>query len=63
MVVLFTCKNEEDQIKNAGARVFTTLFHRRARADNSGVGGGIWLKFELSKLSCLSLLPARMKKI
>ena len=25
MVVLFTCKNEEDSIKNEGARVFTTL--------------------------------------
>ena len=30
--------------------MFTTFIHqffRRARADNSGVGGGIWLKFEL----------------
>ena len=26
MVVLLTCKNEEDQIKNRGARVFTTLY-------------------------------------
>ena len=25
MVVLLTCKNEEDPIKNRGARVFTTL--------------------------------------
>ena len=25
MVVLLTCKNEEDLIKNEGARVFTTL--------------------------------------
>ena len=25
MVVLVTCKNEEDPIKNEGARVFTTL--------------------------------------
>ena len=24
-----------------------TAFFRRARADNSGVGGGIWPKFEL----------------
>ena len=38
MVVLLTCKNEDDPI----IKVF-----RRARADNSGVGGGIWLKFEL----------------
>ena len=26
MVVLVTCKNEEDQIKNESARVVTTLF-------------------------------------
>ena len=50
MDVLVTCKYEEDPIKNEGARVDTTLysnFYRRARADNSGVGVGIWPKFEL----------------
>ena len=49
MVVLVTCKNEEDPIKNEGASVFTTLNmnFRRSRADNSVVGGGIWLKFIL----------------
>ena len=50
MDVLVTCKYEEDPIKNEGARVDTTLysnFFRRARTDNSGVGVGIWLKFEL----------------
>ena len=50
LVLLVTCKNEEDPIKNEGTRVFTTLYikiSRRPRADNSGVGGGIWLKFEL----------------
>ena len=50
MDVLFTCKYEEDPIKYEGARVVTTLysnFFRHARADNSGVGGGIWPKFEL----------------
>ena len=26
MVVFVTCKNEEDLIKNIGARVFTTLY-------------------------------------
>ena len=48
MVFLVTCKNEEDPIENVGARVFTKLyinFFRRARADNSGVGSGIWPKF------------------
>ena len=51
MVVLVTCKNEEDPIKNKGARVFTTLyvhqFFRRTKADSSGVGGNMWPKFEL----------------
>ena len=50
MYVLVTCKYEKDPIKNEGARVDTTLysnFFRRARADNSGVGVGIWPKFEL----------------
>ena len=50
MVVLLTCKNEEDPVKNRVTRVFTTLyinFFRHARADNYGVGGGIWPKFEL----------------
>ena len=42
-------KNEEDLINNEGARVFTTLYinFSDARADNSGVGGCIWSKFEL----------------
>ena len=50
MDVLVTCKYEEDPIKNEGATVLTTLysnFFRRARADNFGVGVGIWPKFEL----------------
>ena len=66
MIVLVTCKNEEDPIENVDARVFTTLyiiFFRRARADNSGVGSGIWPKFELIQDSCMSSLPARMRMI
>ena len=50
MDLLVTCKYEEDPIKNRGTRVLTTLyidFFRRPRADNSGVGGGIWPKLEL----------------
>ena len=48
-VVLVTCKNDEDPIKNEGASVHNIIqqFFRRARADNSGVGGGIWPKFNL----------------
>ena len=50
MVVLHTCKNEEDLIKNEGARVLTSLhdiFFRRSRATNSEVSSGILPKFEL----------------
>ena len=44
MAILLTCKNEEDPIKNNN---IMHPFFRRARADNSGVGGNIWPKFEL----------------
>ena len=53
MVVLFTCKNEEDPIKNRGARVFTTLYinfsdaQRQITLELAMYGGGIWPKFEL----------------
>ena len=48
MVVLHTCKNE-DPIKNRGARVFTTLYinFSDGQGQITGVGGGIWPKFEL----------------
>ena len=55
IVVLITCKNEEDPIKNEGARVLTTflplqdyvIFFIRSRAANSAVLCRIWLKFKL----------------
>ena len=48
MVVLHTCKNEEDPIKNEDARVLICcFFFRRSRAANSEVSGGILPKFEL----------------
>ena len=55
MHVLVTCKNEDDQFKNEGARVFTRFlplqvygdFSRRSRAANSAVLGPIWLNFKL----------------
>ena len=55
MHVLDTCKNEEDQIKNEGARLFTRFlpllvyedFSRRSRAASSAVLGPIWPNFEL----------------
>ena len=65
MVVLVTCKNKEDPIKNEGARVFTLYI------DFSDAQGQITLElvalssrnWNSSKLSCMSLLPTRMKMI
>ena len=51
MDVLVTCKYEEDPIKNEGARVDTILYSNfsdaQGQINNSGVGVGIWPKFEL----------------
>ena len=66
MVVLLTCKNKEDPIKNEGTRVFTTFY-----INFSDAQGQITLelvvvssrKWNSSKLSCMSLLPTRMKMI
>ena len=66
MVVLLTCKNKEDPINNKGARVFTTLY-----IDFSDAQGQINLEsvvasarnWNSSKLSCMFLLPTRMKLI
>ena len=66
MVVLLTCKNKEDPIKNEGARVFTTLF-----INFSDAKGQITLELVVvsgrnlnsSKFSCMSSLPARMRGI
>ena len=55
MVVLHTCNNEEDPIKNEDARVLTRLyivFFRRSRAANSEVSDGILPKFKLIKAFC-----------
>ena len=66
MVVLHTCKNEEDPIKNRDARVFTTLY-----INFSDALGQITLELvavsgrnlNSSKLLCMSSLPARMRMI
>ena len=66
MVVLVTCKNEEDPIKNEGARVVTTLF-----IDFSEAQGQLTLKSVMescqnsnpSKLLWLTLLPLRINMI
>ena len=66
MGFLVACKNEEDPIKNEGARVITTLF-----INFSDAQGQLTLKSVMescrhsnsSKLLWLVLLSARMKKI
>ena len=66
MVVLVTCKNEEDPIKNRGARLVTTLY-----INFSDAQGQITLQLVVVsgrnsnsfKLSGMSSLPARMKMI
>ena len=64
--VLLTCKYEEDQIKNEGARVVTTLYSNFSDAQGQitlvlvSVSGQ---NLNSSKLSCISSLPARMRMI
>ena len=54
MHVLVSCKNEEDQIKNEGARVFKHFSHfygkffMRPKAANSAVHNPIRFNLELS---------------
>ena len=66
MVLLITCKNEEDPIKKEGARVFTTLYINFSDAQGQITLGLVvvsGLNFNSSKLSCISTLSARMKMI
>ena len=66
MVVLLTCKKEEEPIKNRGARVFTTVYinfsdaQGKVTLESVAVSGR---NFHSSKLSCMSTLPARMRMI
>ena len=65
-MVLVTCKNEEDPIKNEAARVFTILYSNLSDAQ-----GQITLELVVvsgrnlnsSKLSCMSSLPVKMRMI
>ena len=65
MVVLVTCKNEEDLIKNEGARVLTRLyivFFSRSRAANSEASCGILPKFKLIQAFIVVLVPCKNEK-
>ena len=62
MVVLHTCKNEENLIKNEGAKVLTRLyvvFFTRSRAANSQVSDGILPKFELIQAFIVVLVTCK----
>ena len=61
MVVLHTCKNEEDLIKNEDARVLTRLccFFRRSRAAYSEVSKGILPKFKLIQAFIIVLITCK----
>ena len=63
MIVLVTCKNEEDPIKNEGARVLTTflpfLFSGTA---NSAFLGQIRLKYELVRVIIVVLVTCKYEE-
>ena len=66
MVVLNTCKNEKDPIKNEGARVFTTLYINFSDTQGQITLGLVVVSGRIlnsSKLPCISSLSARMKMI
>ena len=66
MGVSVACKNEEDPIKNKGARVVTTLFIYFSNAQGQLTPKSVMKSCRNSnpsKLLWLTLLPARMKKI
>ena len=61
MIVLVTCKNEEDPIKNEGAIVVTTMLHypsilRCSKAANSLICDEILTKFRLIQAFMVVLL-------
>ena len=66
MVVLVICKNEEDPIKNEGARVLKSLYVNFSDAQGQLTPQSVvesHRNSNSSKLQWLFLLPARMKKI
>ena len=66
MGLLVACKNEEDPIKNEGARVVTTLFINFSDAQGQLTPKSVMepcRNSNPSKLLWLVLLPARLKKI
>ena len=65
MGYLVTCKNEEDPIKNEGARVVTTLFinFSDSQGQLTPVSNGILPKSKLIQVLIVVFIIARMRKI
>ena len=67
MVCLITFKNEEDPIKNEGARVATRLYVNFSdilgQVYNSIDNVGIWQKFDLIRAFMHVLIACKIKKI
>ena len=64
MVVLVTCKYEEDSIKNEGTRVFTKLYIHFSDAQGQIILELVVLSGRNSStFSCMSWLPTRMRMI
>ena len=64
MVVLVTCKIEEDQIKNEGARVFKTLYINFSDAQGQITSEAVVVSgrnLNSSKLSCMSSFDVTCK--
>ena len=61
MVVLATCKYDEDPIKNEGARVLTRLYDNFSDAQGqlTPFSGGILLKFELIQAFIVVLVTCK----
>ena len=61
MVFLIICKNEDDPIKNEGARVFTTLYINFSDAQWQITAESVVVFGRNSNLSCSSLLHDSIK--
>ena len=63
MAVLIACKNEEDPIKNEGARVATRLHVNFSDIPGHSIGNvGIWQKFEFIRAFMKVLITCKNKE-
>ena len=64
LVILVTCKNEEDPLKNKDARVATTLNidFSHSQGQITADKGRIWLKFELIRDVMVILVTSKYEE-